>query len=170
MKCEEIEKLLPSFVEGQITEEEKMAVEFHLSECPLCRESYKRYILLEELLPALKENLPPSQIIADSVIERLNLKRRRSHITRLLNVPAAASFFMIILSLFTLIYHNLIFKVTISFGEKITSLFTYYSDNFSIWITEIYAGYFWPAFILFALLNLLIILSGGMIALRYIRE
>jgi hypothetical protein len=170
MKCEEIENLLPSFVEGQITKEEKRSIESHLSECAGCRESYKRYIFLEESLSALKETLPSSQAVADSVLKRLNLRKRRFQFARLLNISTVASFFMIVLSLFTFFNHNRIFRFTAFCVENITPLLTSYSENLFAWLTRISAGYFWPAFTIFILLNLLIILSGGMFALRYVRE
>ncbi len=170
MKCEEIEKLLPSFVEGQITKEERRAIESHLSECAGCRESHRRYIFLEESLSALKDTLPSSQAVADSVMKRLNLRKRRFQFARLLNISTVTSFFMIVLSLFTFFNQNRIFRVTTFCVENITPLLTRYSENLFDWLTRITTGYFWPAFTLFILLNLLVILSGGMFALRYVRE
>jgi len=170
MKCEEIEKLLSSFAEGQISGEEKKNIESHLSNCPLCRESYRSYIFLEQSLSTLKNDLPPSRIVADSVVKSLNLKERKVYITRFLNLPVAVSFFMIILSMITFFYHNWIFKAAVFCTEKITPLFNNYLENLPTWITGITEEYFWPVLAIFILLNLLMVLSGGMVVRHFVRE
>ncbi|HMA75878.1 MAG TPA: zf-HC2 domain-containing protein [Candidatus Krumholzibacteriaceae bacterium] len=170
MKCENCENLLPLLIEKRIGAEEKRVVEKHLSECTRCRRSLKKYLLLERSLSALKDIPLSSEIVADSVLKKLSLDNRKDRRLSFLNIPAVASFFMLLLSLVTLLYYPRILNFSIRVADDILSSFNYFSANVSSWIAGMSDGYFWLLFFLFILLNLLITISGGIFAMRFVRE
>ena len=47
MKCEEIEKLLILYIDDEITQEEKKAVESHISSCSHCKAHMDQYLKIK---------------------------------------------------------------------------------------------------------------------------
>lgn len=54
MNCEEIQKLMMGYLDGEISEEEKNLVEKHLVQCKKCRDEYDSFSQLKEVTDKMK--------------------------------------------------------------------------------------------------------------------
>jgi len=60
MRCEEIEKLLPNYVNGDISTSQKRLIEEHLSRCTRCRKALAAYNEAKQYLASLEDSpVPP---------------------------------------------------------------------------------------------------------------
>lgn len=75
MTCERIEELLPLYVEGDISGDDRRLLEAHLEGCAACRESLAASRSIEAALVSRRELLPDASRTAAAVIERLRPHR-----------------------------------------------------------------------------------------------
>jgi len=60
MRCEEIEKLIPDYVSGDISELQRQLLEQHLSRCAPCQETFNVFKEARQHLSSLKDSpVPP---------------------------------------------------------------------------------------------------------------
>ena len=76
MNCDRIEKLLPRYHEGDLSDTERSMAAAHIASCARCREASAVFAELERALTARRDELPRSGEIAEAVIARLALPRR----------------------------------------------------------------------------------------------
>ncbi|MCP4724983.1 MAG: hypothetical protein GY863_08110 [bacterium] len=62
MKCEDIEKLLPDFLKGDLDPDVKQDVKKHLEDCPECRLEAKSLNMLWEKLEEMPEEMPSARM------------------------------------------------------------------------------------------------------------
>lgn len=91
LSCEIVRDLLPSYLDGVVSEETKVAVERHMDECPVCRETLRRMKEPEET--ALAE---------EKEIDYLKKVRRRS--SRKVTVILVAAMLLVMAAMFRLFY------------------------------------------------------------------
>ena len=69
MKCKEVKKLLPEFVEGNIQEQKMKDIDFHLNNCPDC-------MFLFEKLKSTMSMLKPKSEISEQAFYYTRLKQK----------------------------------------------------------------------------------------------
>ena len=62
-KCEELQFDLPLYFDGSLTAEERMAVDAHLPECPLCRQKLSEFESISSSLKAVTRLTAPEELI-----------------------------------------------------------------------------------------------------------
>ena len=77
MNCEQIEKNLQAFGEGRLDAEDSRAVRVHLASCPACA-SRLSPVERMEILPALDDEIEPSEDFAARFHSRLQERRNRA--------------------------------------------------------------------------------------------
>ena len=65
MNCRDLEDILPGYLDGALTDEEKKAVEEHLAQCGDCRESLEDLKGALELAAGLERVEPPARLKAE---------------------------------------------------------------------------------------------------------
>lgn len=69
MKCEEIEKLLPDYLSGNISASQRQLVEEHLSRCTRCRKALAAYNEARQYLTSLKDSPVPLDFTEATMIK-----------------------------------------------------------------------------------------------------
>ncbi|MCK4236342.1 MAG: zf-HC2 domain-containing protein [Candidatus Krumholzibacteria bacterium] len=167
MNCNDVENLLPRFVEGDTSEKENILVEKHLATCERCRESHKLYAALEESLRELRTELPSPRAVSSMVIKRLHLGRRRAAFRAILNTPVITSLLLVASSIIMLVYRGAVMQFLLRMALSSTSAIVGFSNNLPVWIMRIAGGETWVLLTVYILLTLLISLTGGLTAIRF---
>jgi predicted anti-sigma-YlaC factor YlaD len=74
MDHETLKKLISSYLDGEVSEEERKLVEAHLEDCPECSEEYREMKTLEEVMGKMRVKEPPKEawkLYTESVYSRL---------------------------------------------------------------------------------------------------
>ena len=110
MKCRDIRKLLSPYLEGELEEQKKGALEVHLKGCPVCR---KELTLLEAAIQSVRdldEVAPPANLLAkineelDKRLLRSRLSLIREKITRPIDMPVLAKSMALAASILLILY------------------------------------------------------------------
>jgi anti-sigma factor RsiW len=72
--CPHIESLLPAYVDGELTPEERGRVDAHVGECEECRQALAFFVGLEETLVARRHARPSDRAAARRVARRLGYR------------------------------------------------------------------------------------------------
>ena len=110
MKCRDIRKLLSPYLEGELEEQKKEALEVHLKGCPVCR---KELTLLEAAIQGvrnLEEVAPPANLLV-KINEELDKRLLRSRLslvwekmTRPIDIPVPAKSLALAVSILLILY------------------------------------------------------------------
>lgn len=77
MRCNEIEELLPRYIENDCGEIERREIEHHLGSCASCRASLEAFEELERSLAGLRETIPAWKHAEAELARRTCGERRR---------------------------------------------------------------------------------------------
>ena len=78
MECNNIEELLPLYIDGELSAEDAAAVSSHLAGCDECLKSLETYRALESSLSTMPDLLPDPRTVAANVSGSLGLENRTS--------------------------------------------------------------------------------------------
>ena len=92
MKCDEIEELMPRYVEGDLSETDRRSVEAHLATCAGCRESLEAFTALELSLGGLKAAVPSWKTAEARFVREAGLAKKRSIPRLVFTAPVMAGF------------------------------------------------------------------------------
>ena len=90
MKCEEIEKLLPDYLSGDISASQRQLVEEHLSRCTRCRKALAAYNEAKQYLVFLKDSPVPPDFTEATMIKIKALDTAKSVFRKWLRPALAA--------------------------------------------------------------------------------
>jgi anti-sigma factor RsiW len=169
MTSEEFEELLPAYLEGVLTAEQKARVELWLKRSPEARESLESYRQLDSMLESRRDLVPDAAPYFRAVFRRSALSRARDVMDTLFSFPAISSILLALFGVVLFIYRETItawFNRTSempgssSFGlEWVRNVLLQFSGA-DIWVvTGVYVG-----------LTLAILLSTGMMVMRFLRD
>ncbi len=101
MNCESLEELLSAYIDGELSESEKMAVSLHLDECPRCRKVVHDFRGMSEIVQeSFGTVFAPEafeQLVAQNIVEiQQGIQTRR---LSLIYLASAIFGFFVILSL-----------------------------------------------------------------------
>lgn len=170
MKCDQVEDLLPGYVGGDLSEEDKLLVDRHLAGCAFCRESIKVYADLERRLIELKSEMPLPAVVYSGVAARLRLRKRRRSPAAIWNVPFVTSLVTVICALILLVYREPLKELYPGIMAAATRIVSDFSTALPGWIVQIAGGETWVLYCVYMLLAFLTILIGGLTLNRFIHE
>lgn len=75
LKCREIEVLLSAYIDGEVTEQEKLTVEEHLNVCPVCQAMVAEFSQLHRLYQDMEVREAPADF-RQQLTERIESRRR----------------------------------------------------------------------------------------------
>ena len=105
-KCEKYEKILPLYIDGDLTESEMKDMEDHIEKCLSCSAALDQYLELERSLAGLRSDLPDPSRLAASVIKRLKLKNKRFHISSIFRTSVLSPALTTAAAIAALIFHR----------------------------------------------------------------
>ncbi|MBN2071952.1 MAG: zf-HC2 domain-containing protein [Candidatus Krumholzibacteriota bacterium] len=85
--CRKFEEILPRYIDGDLSVSETKAVKDHIGTCESCAMALGRYIELESSLEALSGELPDLSVISSSVLDRLNIGKKKASLSAIFRLP-----------------------------------------------------------------------------------
>jgi len=172
MNCSEAEDLLSRYVEGDLSPEQRRLVANHLETCAHCRDSHAIYAHLERSLEGLKIELPSPEIVARGVMSRAGsgARRRRFSPAAIWSFPVMANFMIVLAVVILYTYREGAAKCASAIGSGYMHAMEHFSENLPLWISQIFGGEYWILVLTLTLCALLMILTGGYVAIRSVSK
>jgi predicted anti-sigma-YlaC factor YlaD len=170
MKCNEIEKLMPRYVEGDLSEAERRSVESHLASCTACHECLEAFTALEQSLVGLKTAVPRWKTVEARFLREAGFGRRQSIPRLIFTTPVMAGLSFVALG-FAFIFRG---NTILSALQGLLSRFAFSLSNLervgTNWLAA-FAGVDFAMLIGIYGLTLIAILAGtGLLAMRFARK
>jgi len=99
MNCRDIDELSARYFDGDLSDEERFALERHVAFCPGCRESLEAFEELESSLVRLKETIPPWNRAEARLVRTLNPGTDRSAGRLVWNPPVICGLLFVVLGI-----------------------------------------------------------------------
>lgn len=170
MNCDRIEELMPRYIEDALSEDERSAVESHVSSCRRCRESLGAFTELESSLLELKAAVPSWKTTEARLTRGLGIEKRRAFPGSVFNAPFAAGLTFIALGIALFLKGNVLFPAMQSLGWRFADSFNGLTQSLSRLFEE--AAGLNPVLLLstYGFLTLALIWAAGMLVLRFGRK
>lgn len=123
MSCSRIEELLVQYIEGDLSAEERRAVDEHLASCAECRGSLETFKSLEESLETLGETVPSWKTAEARFSRRAGIEKRRSIPAFIFNAPLIAGISFVVLGVVLFLKGNVLFPALESLGPRFAASF-----------------------------------------------
>jgi len=136
--CEKYEKIIPLYLDQDLSRSESEELEKHIDGCPWCARTLEQHILLESSLLELKDELPQPSFVSESVLKRLNIKKHRFIFSSIFRVPVLIPVSMVISAIAVIFFQKELTLIIDSFSLKYNS----FIDSFSATGTESIARQF----------------------------
>ncbi len=170
MKCDEVEELLPSYVGGDLSEEDELLVDRHLAGCALCRESFAVYADLERRLVDLKSEVLLPETVYGGVAVRLGLRKKRISPAAVWNAPFITCLVTAICASILFVYRESLRELWPGVMAAVSRIVSDFSTALPGWIVHVFGGETWILYSVYMLLAFLTILIGGLTLNRFIHE
>jgi len=168
MKCDHVEDRLAFYVENEIDAAERREIESHLATCQVCEESLAAYMQLEASLVQRRDRVPAAGPVAARVMQRVGYSRRRDVVRVLLGWPGMVGSAFVTAGLLVLFgfnpFQGMLGRLTGSAGYEIPLLewvnqwISLVPDD-TMMLSVVYSG-----------IVALILLTGSLMVLRYVRD
>jgi anti-sigma factor RsiW len=99
MNCRDIDELAARYIEGEASDEERLALERHVASCAGCRESLAAFEELESSLLRLKETIPPWKRAEKRLMRATSAGRERSSLKLIWNPPVLCGLLFVVLGI-----------------------------------------------------------------------
>ena len=172
MNCQDIENLLPAYIEGDLDTADRARVDAHLETCDGCRESMAFFVELESSLESRRALRPSGAETARQVARRVGLRRSWDFFPALRGLPAMISGGLIALGVILFVLRAPVVRLITGLGDihlksglgretsaLFTSLLGFASQGSVLTWSVIYGG-----------VVAVILLSGSWMVLRFVRE
>jgi len=123
MNCSRIEELLVPYLEGDLSADDRRAVDAHVASCADCRASLATFMSLEESLGTLKETIPSWKTAEARFSRRTGLEKRRSVPALVFSAPFVAGLSFVALGVVLFLRGNAIFPAIQSLGPRFAASF-----------------------------------------------
>ena len=150
MTDDHIEELLPRYIEGDLTAEQKRAVDEHLSSCDDCRDALGLYTSLEKTLIALKRERPSSKRIYAGIERRLPLDPVFSPLSLLRNPTILGSAAVSLIAILTILFREQLSLALTRFGGFSFDSLTGSFEVIPEWIVRSTGGDAWMLVLIIA--------------------
>jgi predicted anti-sigma-YlaC factor YlaD len=167
--CEAFENLLPSYVDGDLPDEERRRVDAHVRECASCREALSFYRELEASLVARRDLRPAPQPFAVKIARHLAPGPARGVLSVLVGLPGLLSAAFILVGVVLLVYMDAVVRFFDRFGGEFSIGLSPLGEE---WIHEAtrFTGGEYTLLAVFAGVFAVIMLTGSWMVLRFVRE
>jgi anti-sigma factor RsiW len=169
MTSEEFEELLPAYVEGGLTAEQQARVEAWLKRSPDACESLESYRQLDAVLESRREQVPAAGPYFRAVFQRSTMRRARDVMTAFFSFHGISGLLLAMFSVALFIYR-----------DQITAWFSRApalpgSGSLGLeWVREALLQFsganMWTVTALYVGLTVAILLSTGMLVMRFLRD
>ena len=177
MNCEHIENLLPRYADGDLSRVEMGAVDSHVRECGACANSLAAYVSLEQALQSRRSEMPSAGALSRGVNRRLGLRRDRVIVGALTGLPGILSGSFIMVGIILLVFRNqlgtLIGRFESALGQaspQATGGLGAFIEKIGYGIAQLGGMDEWTLITLYVGIAALIMLSGSLMVLRFVRE
>jgi anti-sigma factor RsiW len=133
MNCRDIEQLLPYYAADELGAEERLAVERHLEKCRACSRSLDEYLILENSLRSLDNNIPSHREVADSVLKKIDLAESPRYSNLFLRPPVLAFTAALVLMVITFLEN----KAILEFFTRAVYLTAAQINRLSGWVSSL---------------------------------
>lgn len=152
MDCKKAERLIPVYIDGGLGEEELIGLENHIGRCVRCSAIYDEFLLLEESLVSLREDVPDTAILYEGISRRLGLIESRRKAFQILSPPVFASMLLTVATAFLFLFrveimrffaglpsgYPVVFGSAVgSTGARISDLLSSLADGYSSALTSL---------------------------------
>jgi hypothetical protein len=169
MNREELEELLPAYLAGDLSAENKARVEAYLEESAQARESLEAHRMLESVLQMRREQVPPVDRFTKAVFAGTRLHRARVTMDAVFSFPALTSAMLILFGVVLFLYRH---SITAWVNQK-ASLPDSQSLGFE-WvgaaIVQFAGGDMWMLTGIYVAVTVLILLSTSLMLMRFLRD
>jgi hypothetical protein len=149
MNCNRIEELLVPYLENDLSDEERRAIDAHVASCEECRRSLEAFTALEESLGDLKETVPSWKTAETRFVRSVGFDGRRSIPALVFNAPVFAGFSFVALGVVLFLRGDVLFpairslgpRFAASFDSSVQSLSRLFADAAGLNVTALVAIY-----------------------------
>jgi len=170
MNCERVERLLPAFIDGELSSDESAMVQEHISVCQRCAGSYAVYSTLERSLTELKQELPPPESVYTPLLVKLTAARRRSRLRAAFSLQSISAFTLLACSMVLYLYRYAINGLFVRLGDGYTAALRFISEDIPDLIIRAGGGASWALYSIFTFLILLILATAGFALMKFAEE
>lgn len=170
--CEQIESLLPSYVEGTLDDADAAAVRMHVESCATCRESLVTFTVLEQSLVSRRDQVPPLErflpdLATAGVPGAAHVSRLMRAFRSMMSLPGVATLLVVWAGLFAFAFRE---KIGAAIMAATPDRLTVFQDHLTSALVTAADGNAWTLLAVSILVSVLIVLSTGAMTLRYIRH
>ncbi|RKZ08048.1 hypothetical protein DRQ05_02155 [bacterium] len=140
MKCEEAEKKMVEFVEGELPAKESKLIAEHISKCKKCRESYTLHLEVERSLKSLRAELPSYGKTISDVYRALGIKRK-GIMQRLIQSPVFAALSIVVIGFVAIFFSDAdIARFSMGCADRIVLISDSFAKAASATIIDLFGG------------------------------
>ncbi len=169
MNCEQIESLLPAYLEADLTPDEMAGVKSHLSGCAGCREALAGFTELDGLLSLRRDEVPPAARTIKAVMPRVGFSRTKRFLDAVYSMPGIISVSFLIIGIVLFIYRRHV-ETIFTTDFSMSQFFTRLGEAITSGIMALSGGDVWVLTGLYAGVLLLILLGTGSIVFKFVRS
>jgi anti-sigma factor RsiW len=170
MKDGHIEEMLPLYIEGELSDDEKRAVDEHLSSCADCREAMDLYTSLEKALVSFKKERPSPRRTFDAISGRLPLEPAFSPLSLIRSPVVLGTAAVTLIAIVTIIFHQQMGSALSGLGGLSFDSIARSFEGIPQWLVEISGGNAWLLVLIVAAETLLFSFAMGFAALKITRR
>ena len=169
-KNDHIEELLPRYIEGDLTAEEKRIADEHLSSCEECRDVLDLYASLERALVSFKKERPSPKKTYAAISRRLPIDPIFSPLSLLRSPAVLGTAAVTLISILTILLREQLGTALSNFSGLSFESLTSSLEIVPEWIISITGGNAWMLVLIVAIETLLFSFAMGLAALRIVRN
>lgn len=139
MDCNRIEELMPQYLEGDSSLDERQMVEDHLESCARCRESLDAFTDLEKSLGRLKTTVPSWKTVEARFVKGAHFDKRRSFAAFVFKAPFLTGLTFITFGITCFLKGNAILAALQSLGDRSAVSLGGFEQTLARWF-EAFAG------------------------------
>ncbi len=174
MSCESIEKLLPLYVEGDLSSGERREVDEHVASCESCCSSLRFYEELEASLLSLGDARPSPARAAAAVSGSLGLRSRAGFRWTWPGVPALTGAAFIVLGIALYVLRGAIPSIFARFDVGTSTVYSRamseVASGMASGVTRIAGTGEWVLLSVYLGIFALVMFAGSWMVLRFVRE
>jgi anti-sigma factor RsiW len=170
MKHDHIEEMLPRYIDGDLTGEEKRVVKEHLSSCADCREAMDLYTSLENALVSFKKERSSPRKTYNAISRRLPLDPAFSPFSFIRSPVVLGTAAVTLIAILTIIFHEQMNSALTGLGGVSFDSIARSFEGIPQWLIDITGGNAWLLVLVITAETLLFSFAMGFAALRITRH
>lgn len=99
MNCRDIDELVPRYLDGEVSDEERLALERHVASCAQCAESLEASREIDASLVCLREVIPSWKRAEARFVRATSTGKRRPLLSLIWNAPVVCGLLFVVLGI-----------------------------------------------------------------------